>query len=265
MVNAQATKQALKNAVMNEDAQGFARVFVLPPIGSSSSSSSSSPQKHQPQSFNIGDSDYGGLLVSLLDAIAAAEAGDASSCFEAQVSLHSHFNRLYATSEGNWFVPALMVVCKNTSSLSQQAGDTQNRAPNVLQESFSRSVNDRAEYDPHAPFDNEGSKKAAALGIVNELFAMYFRMNQLRLCKTLIRPLEQKKLHLNGSMSDMVTYRYYQGRLLMFEDQHAAAEESLEYAFRHCHKDSIHNKRCILKYLVPVKLVQGKVPTPQRT
>ena len=115
MVNAQATKQALKNAVMNEDAQGFARVFVLPPIGSSSSSSSSSPQKHQPQSFNIGDSDYGGLLVSLLDAIASAEAGDASSCFEAQVSLHSHFNRLYATSEGNWFVPALMVVCKNTS------------------------------------------------------------------------------------------------------------------------------------------------------
>lgn len=263
-MNAQDVKQALRSAVTTQNAHQFADVFRLPAIASSAGSSMA-PKKHQPQSFTIGDTDYGGLLVPLLDVIAAADAGNSSACFDAQVCLHSNFNRLYASSEGNWFVPALLVVCKNTSMLSQQAGDTQNRAPNVLQESFSRSVNDRAEYDPRASFDSEGSKKSAALGIVNELFAMYFRMNQLRLCKTLIRPLEQKKLHLNGSMSQLVTYRYYHGRLLMFEDQHAAAEESLEYAFRHCHKDSTHNKRCILKYLVPVKLVQGKIPSPQRT
>mmetsp|Transcript_48617 Transcript_48617/g.117579 ORF Transcript_48617/g.117579 Transcript_48617/m.117579 type:complete len:393 (-) Transcript_48617:179-1357(-) len=265
MVNAQATKQVLRNVVTNRDANRFADTFRLPPIAaaSSSSSGSSAPKKHQPQSFTIGDRDYGGLLTPLLDAIAATEAGDASAAFDSQISLHSNFNRLYASSEGSWFVPALLVVCKNTSLLSQKAGDTQNRAPNVLQESFSRSVNDRTDYDPTAPYDTDGSKKSAALGIVNELFAMYFRMNQLRLCKTLIRPLEQKKLHINGSMSAMVTYRYYHGRLLMFEDQHAAAEESLEYAFRHCHKDALHNKRCILMYLVPVKLVQGKIPSPQ--
>lgn len=62
-------------------------------------------------------------------------------------------------------------------------------------------------------------------------------------------------------MSDMVTYRYYVGRLNMFEDQYEAAEENLEYALVHCHKDAIANKKRILRYLLPVKLYRGHLPT----
>mmetsp|Transcript_14786 Transcript_14786/g.27701 ORF Transcript_14786/g.27701 Transcript_14786/m.27701 type:complete len:180 (+) Transcript_14786:3-542(+) len=47
----------------------------------------------------------------------------------------------------------------------------------------------------------------------------------------------------------------------MFEDQHQNAEASLDYALKHCHKDAIHNKKCILKYLVPVKLYRGRLPS----
>eukprot|EP00536_Pseudo-nitzschia_multiseries_P017780 jgi/Psemu1/226451/e_gw1.1809.9.1 len=92
---------------------------------------------------------------------------------------------------------------------------------------------------------------------------MYFRLNILRLCKNLIRPVETKKLSEKGSTSEMVTYRYYIGRLSMFEDDHARAETNLEYALRHCHKDAASNKTRILKYLVPVKLYRGKLPTTQ--
>jgi hypothetical protein len=62
-------------------------------------------------------------------------------------------------------------------------------------------------------------------------------------------------------MGDMVTYRYYVGRLNMFEDQYEAAEENLEYALVHCHKDALGNKKRILRYLLAVKLLRGHLPT----
>ena len=61
----------------------------------------------------------------------------------------------------------------------------------------------------------------------------------------------------------MVTYRYYVGRLNMFEDQYEAAEENLEYALEHCHRDAMGNKKRILRYLVAVKLFRGRLPTRQ--
>jgi nuclear mRNA export protein PCID2/THP1 len=175
-------------------------------------------------------------------------------------------------------VPALVVVCKGThhtataadrqssraGAHNQQQAKLQKAVP-ILQDSYSKTFNDRTEYQPGAPFDSLGSKKAGVLGIVNELFGMYFRLNILRLCKNLIRPVETRKLHESGTMSDMVTYRYYLGRLNMFEDQHGSAEASLDYALKHCHRHAIHNKKRILMYLIPVKLFRGKLPTPYRT
>lgn len=172
-------------------------------------------------------------------------------------------------------VPAMIAVCKNTHKLGLEADrqamseskTKQNhhtklqKAVPILQESYSKTFNDRTEYQPGALFDTSGSKQAGVLAIVNELFGMYFRLNILRLCKNLIRPVETKKLSEKGSMAEMVTYKYYIGRLSMFEDDHARAETNLEYALEHCHKDATNNKKRILKYLVPVKLYRGKLPT----
>ncbi len=188
---------------------------------------------------------------------------------------------MFGSSEGNWLVPALIVVCKNTNytalaadrqaSSSTPGGTTQQqqqaklqKAVPILQDSYSKTFNDRVEYQPGAPFDALGSKKAGVLGIVNVLFGMYFRLNILRLCKNLIRPVETRKLHESGTMAEMVTYRYYIGRLNMFEDQHAAAEVSLDYALSHCHRNATDNKKRILRYLIPVKLFRGKLPTTYR-
>jgi hypothetical protein len=137
-------------------------------------------------------------------------------------------------------------------------------AVNLLQESFSRTFNDRKELRPGFAFDEEGSKKAGVLAIVNELFAIYFRLNTLRLCKNLVRPVETRKLHEQGTMGQMVTYRYFTGRLALFEDQFALAEENLEFAFQNCHKDANKNKELILHYLIPIKLYRGRYPSPDR-
>mmetsp|Transcript_12195 Transcript_12195/g.34880 ORF Transcript_12195/g.34880 Transcript_12195/m.34880 type:complete len:366 (+) Transcript_12195:151-1248(+) len=278
MVNVRETKQALQNALVNQDPNRLARIFELPIANSSSSSSSSQPRKHNPQSFTVDGKDCGGLLTSLLDAHAASEVGNIEAVFEAQIKLHPKFNQLFGSSEGNWMVPAMIVVCKTTHKLGLEADrqillkskTKQNhhtklqKVVPILQESYSKTFNDRTEYQPGAPFDNAGSKQAGVLAIVNELFGMYFRLNILRLCKNLIRPVETKKLSEKGSMSEMVTYRYYIGRLSMFEDDHPRAETNLEYALRHCHKSATSNKKRILKYLVPVKLYRGKLPTTYR-
>mmetsp|Transcript_23184 Transcript_23184/g.54724 ORF Transcript_23184/g.54724 Transcript_23184/m.54724 type:complete len:409 (-) Transcript_23184:995-2221(-) len=276
MVNVRETKQALQNALVNQDPNRLARIFELPIANSSSSSSSSGqPRKHNPQSFTVDGKDCGGLLTSLLDAHAASEVGNIEAMFEAQIKLHPKFNQLFGSSEGNWMVPAMIVVCKTTHKLGLEADrqillkskTKQNhhtklqKVVPILQESYSKTFNDRTEYQPGAPFDNAGSKQAGVLAIVNELFGMYFRLNILRLCKNLIRPVETKKLSEKGSMSEMVTYRYYIGRLSMFEDDHPRAETNLEYALQHCHKSATSNKKRILKYLVPVKLYRGKLPT----
>ena len=191
-------------------------------------------------------------------------------CYEKQAALHTAFNQVFASAAGNTLIPALHIVCRNTHKMAI-AADAQAKsvdhsklqnAVTLLQESFSRTYNDRKELRPNAPYDAEGSKKAGVLFIVNQLFSIYFRLNTLRLCKNLLRPVESKKLHQYGAtMGQMVTYRYYVGRLNLFEDQYAAAEENLEYALDHCHRNAIGNKKRILKYLVPVKLYRGRLPS----
>ena len=202
--------------------------------------------------------------------------GYAVRAFEAQSQLHSAFNQMFGSSKGNWLVPAMHAVCKSTHKLAKAADTELNggvtnaastdqaklqSAVTLLQESFSRTFNDRKEYIPDAPWGPEGSKKAGVLAIVNELFVIYFSLNTLRLCKNLVRPMEARKLHEKGTMSELVTYKYYTGRLALFEDEYADAEARLEYAFHNCHKQAVHNKRVILRYLVPVKLYRGRLPS----
>ena len=224
--------------------------------------------------LSVDGADYSTCLSALQDATKAAAAGDALSCFDAQSRLHSALNHNFGSSTGNWLVLALQKTCRNTHHLAVQADEVASveaggrndhsrlqGAVTLLQESFSKTLNDRKEFDPRAPLDEHGSKKAGVLFIVNQLFAMYFRLNTLRLCKNLVRPVESRNLHTSGKMGEMVTYRYFVGRLNMFEDQYDEAEGNLDYALQHCHKAAIKNKRLILTYLVPVKLLRGRLPT----
>jgi len=64
-------------------------------------------------------------------------------------------------------------------------------------------------------------------------------------------------------LSQTVSYQFYLGRLSIFEEQYSKAEGCLDFAFAHCHKRAISNKRRVLQYLIPVKLLLGKIPHPK--
>lgn len=110
-----------------------------------------------------------------------------------------------------------------------------------------------------------GEKRRATLRIVNELFRIYFRLNTLRNCKYLIRVVDAKNFvpfHQFPS-ADRVTYKFFVGRLSVFDENFVEADRHLTYAFNHCHSGSKGNRRLILKYLIPVKTLVGQVPSEE--
>lgn len=114
------------------------------------------------------------------------------------------------------------------------------------------------------------------LYLVNQLLKIYFRINKLHLCKALIRAIEASQYKDQFSLSQQVTYRYYVGRKAIFESDFKSgrfgfllqitlpncnlflAEKYLTYAFERCHKNCRANKRLILIYLIPVKMLLVK-------
>lgn len=105
------------------------------------------------------------------------------------------------------------------------------------------------------------SKKWGMLPFVNQLFKVYFRMSKLHLMKPLIRAIESSPYKEKSSLSQQITYKYYVGRKAMFDSDYSTANEYLTFAFQKCHQSSKKNKRLILIYLVPVKMLLGYMPT----
>lgn len=112
------------------------------------------------------------------------------------------------------------------------------------------------------------SKKRIVLSLTNVLFKIYFALNSLSLCTKLIDIidgptcsglLEQFQLL---PVCDVVTYKYYNGRLMMFEDKYEQARTFLRMALRFCPKSFIKNRQRILASLVPVEMCLGVFPSP---
>ena len=108
----------------------------------------------------------------------------------------------------------------------------------------------------------ERSKRWGMLHVVNQLFKIYFKMNNVKLCKPLIRAIEGCNIKEEYTKAQLVAYKYFVGRLEMFENDYRAAEQSLLYAFHNCYPGSRRNIRLILIYLIPVKMLLAKLPSP---
>lgn len=65
-------------------------------------------------------------------------------------------------------------------------------------------------------------KKLATLEIIITLFKVYFRLNTLRLCKNLINAVNSRQFlpFEEFPASQRVTYKYYTGRLAIFDENY---------------------------------------------
>ncbi|XP_063194195.1 PCI domain-containing protein 2 isoform X2 [Chroicocephalus ridibundus] len=180
----------------------------------------------------------------------------------------SFLRAFQAHKEENWALPIMYAVALDLRIFANNAdqqlvkkgkskvGDMLEKAAELLMSCFRVCASDtRAGI--------EDSKKWGMLFLVNQLFKIYFKINKLHLCKPLIRAIDSSNLKDEYSMAQRVTYRYYVGRKAMFDSDFKQAEEYLSFAFEHCHRSSQKNKRMILIYLLPVKMLLGHMPTVQ--
>ena len=207
------------------------------------------------------------LVNNHLRAVWAISNNDYTEAYEAQVNVVQNFIKVFQQQKDeNWALPVLMTVCldlrlfainadkQRVKAGTGQQGENLEKAAEYLMNCFRVCVSDtRAAMGV--------SKKWGMLGIVNQLFKIYFSINKLQLCKPLIRAIDALPIKDNFAKSHLVTYRYFVGKKAMFDSNYKLADEYLTYAFEHCHKASKRNKRIILIYLLPVKMQRGKMPT----
>ncbi|XP_072940111.1 PCI domain-containing protein 2 [Epargyreus clarus] len=178
-----------------------------------------------------------------------------TSCVAAVVRL------LQAQKEENWSLPLLYTVCRDLRLVAQKVEANTPQSNGKILEKAAESLlicfrvcaadNRTAEDD---------TKRHGMLPLVNQLLKVYFRINKLHLCKPLIRAIESSPLKNMYSLAQQITYKFFNGKKAMFDSDYTSANHYLSFAFEKCHQDCIKNKRLILIYLIPVKMLLGYMP-----
>ncbi|KAG6441418.1 PCI domain-containing protein 2 homolog [Manduca sexta] len=178
-----------------------------------------------------------------------------SACVAAVVRL------LQVQKEENWSLPLMYTVCLDLRLVAQKAEACSPQSNGKILEKAAESL--LACFRVCAA-DNRSSdvdtKKLGMLNLVNQLLKVYFRINKLHLCKPLIRAIDSSPFKDQFPLAQQITYRYFVGRKAMFDSDYRSADEYLSFAFQNCHRESNKNKRLILTYLVPVKMLLGYMP-----
>ena len=274
MNTAQAITQAVASAVLSQDGAALAAALSAIDVGNAALLAQLPQRQALEQLCGTAlEEPYDEMLLERFLSLAAVGKGDFSEACTHLERACSSFQSAFEKDTA-WSMPGLHVLDLALRLAGKQAdehlkakGEKMGKlqeAAGVLQKSFRIVVNDRAPI--------EQSKKWGGLHVINNLFKIYFRLNNLRLCQNLIRAVEgpgfPKALDgqvLSGRhfpMAQLVTYHYFVGRLSLLNSQFARAERQLTFAFDHCPTTSFKNKRLILRYLVPVRLVLGVFASP---
>mmetsp|Transcript_12857 Transcript_12857/g.13891 ORF Transcript_12857/g.13891 Transcript_12857/m.13891 type:complete len:433 (-) Transcript_12857:743-2041(-) len=205
-------------------------------------------------------------------AIAATVEGTYEVAYRHQLSAYNQVLDLFGSKDFNtsWLVPLVIRSSndvKEIASLADASNNDENfkllrESLNTLLKAFNLITKEKS------PVTSPGSKKLAIFGITNILFKIYFKVNTLQLCGNLIRVIEMKgpgsimeNLHL-FNVCDVVMYKYYIGRLKMFEDRYEESRDCLRFAFQYTSKQQKKNRQRILISLIPVEMCLGVFPSP---
>eukprot|EP01039_Chlorochromonas_danica_P002298 gene2298-2517_t len=223
-------------------------------------------------SSSVLGNDYAVFLPCISKAIQAAVdvmLNNFESAYRNENESYSALLDVYSNREENytWLIP-LLVRCSNDLRLVAEKVDEVSHDLNnkflrdslaSLTKGFTVVAKDRT------PLRQPGCKKLAIFAVTNVLFKIYFKVNTLQLCGKLISVIEgpsgiMENLQL-FPVCDVVMYKYYLGRLKMFEDQYEEARDCLLFALTHTPLSQFKNRQRILASLIPVQMVLGVMPS----
>ena len=180
---------------------------------------------------NIIDSNIGTVFGNMIMALVAYCSSKWTEVYDYELLAYNSLLGYFREETSNWIIPVLNVVSNDLRLIAQHAdtmllkrdNETLRDALRNLTNGFNAVAKDRT------PYTDPSSKKLAIFAVTNVLFKIYFKLNTLQLCSKLInvveRPgagnaLEAVRLF---PVSDVVTYKFYIGRLKMFEDKYEEA------------------------------------------
>lgn len=186
-------------------------------------------------------------------------------CFEAERTAYMALLEYFR--DNNWVIPVLKVLSEELRLIATISDVGMNLSDNeklreaeiALKNGFAAVAKDRT------ALSSPAAKKRAIFIVTNCLFKIYFRLNTLHNATKIINVVEGPGSVLNNlsvfPVCDVVTYKYYIGRLRMFEDNFEESRECLRLALMHTPKHKHVNRQRILASLVPVEMSLGIFPT----
>lgn len=208
------------------------------------------------------------ITSSVVRATAAEGCSRMVDSYGAQLQALNLFLKSFKEVESNQLMPVLQALVKELRVLSARADkELQHKgkkpekvddAGRVMMNCFSVCNNDRAPL--------EQNKKWGVLGIINQLFRLYFENNQLHMCKPLVRSVDMMQAMVpfdSLPIAHRVTFNFFVGRLALLDAEYTKAEELLEFCLQHCNIRAKQNRRRILINLIPVKMLLGRSPSQE--
>lgn len=186
-----------------------------------------------------------------------------TEAFKSQSALvQSVVKLLTSAKEENWPLPIMYAVCLDLRLLAVQCerttgvekpGEILEKAAESLMSCFRVCAAD-------SRASEEDTKRHGMMNLVNQMLKVYFKINKMHLCKPLIRAIESSAFKDQFPLHEQVTYKYFVGRKAMYDSDYNSANEFLSFAFQNCPDKCRKNKRMILIYLIPVKMLLGIMP-----
>lgn len=173
---------------------------------------------------------------------------------------------LQQMKEENWGLPIMYATCLDLRLLALKCESVENstRRGEVMEKTAECLMSCFRVCAADSRTEERDTKRLGMLHLVNQMFKVYFRINKLHLCKPLIRAIESLSFKESFTLAQKVTYRYFVGRKAMYDSDYKTSDEYLTFAFNHCHRKFEKNKRLILIYLVPVKMLLGYMPRKEK-
>nr|XP_018896731.1 PREDICTED: PCI domain-containing protein 2 [Bemisia tabaci] len=215
------------------------------------------------------DHHLGEITLLHLKCVTAVSRKDYNEAYSYQSPLVQQWIKLFqAIKDENWLLPVMITVCLDLRCLALKVGTVTSGDSSTVtkpREALEKAAEALMNCFRICTADNRAgereTKKWGMMSFVNQLFKVYFKLNKLNLMKPLIRAIDSSPFKEKFSKAQQITYKYFVGRKATFDSEYALANEYLTYAFEKCHKSMRKNKRLILIYLVPVKLLLGYMPT----
>jgi len=105
-------------------------------------------------------------------------------------------------------------------------------------------------------------KRDATFFLANTLFRLYYDIDNIRLCDTILKNLEKQLRRIEAfPMADQTLFHFWRGRIYLTQQRVRQAYEELSKSFNMCTNNSFRNKQIIFTYLVATAIPIGIFPS----